>query len=164
MNFREFLWAMGEDGLADFIRVNTLSALEVFHEKYESLFRSYLFLGGMPAVVQAYLDSHLYSEARQIQLKLLRGYEHDFSKQVSSPMDVEHIREVFASIPTQIARETQSNKFIYLQVKPGGRGREYKDAIRWLVDAGLVIKVNKISQPGIPLKTYENAQSFKLYL
>lgn len=53
---------------------------------------------------------------------------------------------------------------MYSKVRQGGRGRDYKDAISWLVDAGLILRVNKVSKPGIPLKTYEDDQSFKLFM
>ena len=66
------------------------------------------------------------------------------------------------STPAQLGRENK--KFIYSAVKTGARARGYEDAIRWLQDAGLVLKVNRISKPGLPLAAYEDKESFKIYL
>lgn len=164
MTFREFLRALGEDQLADLIRPDSLDIISALGEKYEDLLRIYLFTGGMPEAVQKYVDTRLLAEVRHIQSNLLRDFEYDFSKHVDSPLETEHIRELWRSIPTQISRETGSKKFVYSKVRQGGRGRDYKDAISWLVDAGLILRVNKVSKPGIPLKTYEDEQSFKLFM
>lgn len=164
MTFSEFLRALGKDRLADLITQKDYELMHVMSESFEDALRSYLYVGGMPAAVQAYISTGLLSEARQIQDSLLIDYEHDFSKHVSSPLEAEHIRETWRSVPLQIARENGSKKFIYSQVRPGGRGRDYKDAISWLADAGLVTKVNKITRPGIPLSAYEDPSNFKLYL
>lgn len=164
MTFSEFLRALGKDSLADLIIQKDYELMHAMSESFEDALRSYLYVGGMPAAVQAYISTGLLSEARQIQDALLIDYEHDFSKHVSSPLETEHIREIWRSVPLQIARENGSNKFMYSQVRPGGRGRDYKDAISWLTDAGLVTKVNKITKPGIPLSAYEDSSNFKLYL
>ena len=118
----------------------------------------------MPEAVQAYVDMHMLGAARNVQQRLLLDYEHDFVKYVRSASETKHIRELWRSIPTQIARETGSNKFIYAQVTRGGRGRAYKGAVSWLTDSGLVTRVQRITRPNIPLRAYEDDSSFKLYL
>ncbi|WP_028263505.1 ATP-binding protein [Atopobium fossor] len=164
MTFSEFLRALGDNSLADLIIEKDYELISAMGESFEDRLRSYLYVGGMPAAVQAYISTGLLSEARQIQDALLIDYEHDFSKHISSPLEAEHIRETWRSVPLQIARENGSKKFIYSQVRPGGRGRDYKDAISWLADAGLVTKVNRITRPGVPLSAYTDPTSFKLYL
>ena len=69
---------------------------------------------------------------------------------------------VWRSLPGQLARENK--KFLYSAVKSGARARGYEEAIQWLVDAGLVLKVNRISKAGLPLSAYEDLGAFKLYL
>ena len=164
MIFREFLHAVGQGQLAELIRPDAIELVSAMGETYEDLLRSYLFTGGMPEAVQAYVDTHMLGAARNVQQRLLLDYEHDFAKHVRSASEAEHIRELWRSIPTQIARETGSNKFIYAQVKRGGRGRTYKDAVSWLTDSGLVTRVQRITRPNIPLRAYEDDSSFKLYL
>jgi predicted AAA+ superfamily ATPase len=118
----------------------------------------------MSEVVQVYIDTNLLAESRKVQLRLLRDYEFDFSKRVSTPVDSERIREVWRSVPMQISRESGINKFVYAKVKTGGRGREYRDAVSWLADAGLATRVSRVSRPGIPPLTYADDRSFKLFL
>lgn len=69
---------------------------------------------------------------------------------------------VWDSIPAQLAKENK--KFIYGMLKKGGRAKEFEDAIQWLVDAGLVFRVNRINKVCMPLKFYEEFNAFKLYL
>ncbi len=164
MTFKEFVEAMGEPRLSQLLGRDSLDLASALGEKYEDLLKLYLYVGGMPEAVQAYIDTHLLGESRKVQQRLLRDYEFDFSKHVSAPADSERIREVWRSVPTQISRETGINKFAYSKVKAGGRGREYRDAVSWLVDAGLVTRVPRVSRPGIPLLTYADDRSFKLFL
>lgn len=49
-------------------------------------------------------------------------------------------------------------------MKKGGRAKEFELAIQWLVDAGLVYKITKVTKPELPLKFYEDLSAFKLYL
>ena len=164
MTFKEFVEAMGEPRLSQLLGRDSLDLASALGEKYEDLLKLYLYVGGMPEAVQAYIDTRLLGESRKVQKRLLRDYEFDFSKHVSAPADSERIREVWRSVPTQISRETGINKFAYSKVKAGGRGREYRDAVSWLVDAGLVTRVPRVSRPGIPLLPYSEDRSFKLFL
>ena len=164
MTFREFVEAVGQPQLARLLRADSLELASAMGEKYDDLLRTYLFTGGMPEAVQAYLDTNLLAESRKVQLRLLRDYEFDFSKHVAAPADSERIREVWRSVPTQVSRESGINKFAYSKVKAGGRGREYRDAVSWLVDAGLVTRVSRVSRPGIPLRAHADERSFKLFL
>ncbi len=95
-----------------------------------------------------------------MQNRLLYDYEHDFSKYVD-PLLAEKIRLVWESAPAQLGRENK--KFLYSAVRKGARARGYEEAIRWLQDAGLILKVNRISKPGLPLAGYEDKDAFKLY-
>lgn len=164
MTFKEFVRAMGQDQLAQLLDASTLDLASAMGEKYEDLLRLYLFVGGMPEAVQVYADTGALFESRRVQLRLLRDYELDFSKHVPTLQDAERIREVWRSVPTQVSRESGINKFVYSKVTVGGRGRDYKDAVSWLVDAGLVTRVNRVTRPGIPLRSYVDERSFKLFL
>jgi uncharacterized protein len=164
MTFAEFLMALGEGRYADLLKAETLDLACAMAEHYDDLLKLYFYVGGMPEAVQAYCDSRLLAESRKVQLRLLRDYELDFSKHVVTPVDTERIRETWRSVPTQISRESGAGKFMYSKIKTGARGRDYKDAVLWLADAGLVTKVNRISKPGIPLRTYEDEGSYKLFM
>jgi len=75
---------------------------------------------------------------------------------------VPKIRLVWNSIISQLAKENR--KFIYGQLKKGARAKDFETAINWLVDAGLIIKVNRIEKPTLPLNSYADFDAFKLFL
>lgn len=111
------------------------------------------------------LQQHLrtwYSDSSgKQQNRLLFDYEHDFSKYADAAL-AEKIRLVWNSTPGQLARENK--KFVYSAVRTGARARGYEEAIQWLVDAGLLLRVNRIAKPGPPLSSYEDRGAFKVYL
>jgi predicted AAA+ superfamily ATPase len=65
-------------------------------------------------------------------------------------------------MPSQLSRENK--KFLFKLAKEGARAREYEDALQWLVDVGLLIKVYRSSRPGLPLSAYDDLSAFKLYM
>lgn len=91
---------------------------------------------------------------------LADSYERDFAKHGGARMFAK-VSRVWNSLPAQLARENK--KFVYGIVREGARAREYEDAIQWLADAGLIIRVQKMTRPGIPLAAYDDASSFKTY-
>lgn len=159
MTFYEYLKAMDES-LAGLLASRDLGLIDAFAEKFTDALKAYYFVGGMPEAVEAYVRTGDFSEARRVQDRLLFDYEHDFSKH-ASPLLSERIREVWGSTPSQLARENK--KFVYTAVRTGARARNYEEAITWLVDAGLLCRVNRISKPGLPLDAYADLNAFKLY-
>ena len=102
----------------------------------------------MPAVVKAFFTSHQLSEVRDIQNQILFDYQRDFSKH--APLsEVPRINMVWNSIPSQLAKENK--KFVYGALKKGARATQFEMAIEWLIDAGLIYKVPRVSEPRKPL-------------
>jgi hypothetical protein len=97
---------------------------------------------------------------RQIQLNIIAAYEADIAKHAG--IDTLRARMVFQSIPSQLAKENK--KFIFGALKKGARANEYEKAIQWLVDAGLIYKVSRVSKVAMPLKFYIQQDAFKLFL
>ena len=122
--------------------------ITVFKNDFEKLVKMYCYIGGMPEVVQNFVDNRNYKKVREIQKNILASYENDFSKHVSSNT-VEKIRMLWRAIPSQLAKENK--KFIYNVIKTGARAKEYELALLWLKDAGLVYQVNRIKKPDLPL-------------
>ncbi|MEC4176801.1 ATP-binding protein [Adlercreutzia sp. R7] len=160
MTFDEFLIATGNEIMRNTLHEGDFSLVNSFTERYIEQLRRYYFIGGMPDAVQTYLDSNDLREVRAVHNRLLFDYEHDFSKYAPAAL-AEKIRLVWNSIPGQLARENK--KFIYAAVRTGARARGYEEAIQWLVDAGLIIRVNRISKPGLPLASYAEKEAFKTY-
>jgi hypothetical protein len=101
------------------------------------------------------------NKVRQIQKGILTAYEQDFSKHAPNDI-VPRIRMLWNSIPAQLAKENR--KFIYGLIRQGSRAKDYELAISWLTDCGLIHIVNNVTQPGIPLKAFEEFNVFKIFL
>ena len=161
LNFREFLYAMEEQGLADALETKDYTLIDNFSDKYLFWLKNYYYIGGMPAVVDAFRMHRDYAEARQIQNDIVRQYEGDFGKHIDTHT-LPRIRLVWDSVPMQLAKENK--KFFFGQIKKGARSSEYELAIQWLVDCGLVYKVNRVNEPNMPLKAYKSMNAYKLFL
>lgn len=161
MDFEEFLMAKGEQQLLRIMHDHDFDLLTALHEKCKDLLRQYYYVGGMPEVVKSYIDNGQLKPVRAIQNEILSNYAGDFSKHAPY-QEVPRISMVWQSILGHLSRENK--KFIYGALKKGGRAKEFEVAIQWLVDAGLVYKVNKCTKPQLPLKFYEDFTAFKLYL
>lgn len=161
MNFREFLMAMGEDGLAQLITEKKYAYMSDFREKYIFWLKNYYYVGGMPEIVSYFSAHKNYDEVRKMQNNILEQYENDFGKH-TPPNELPRIRMVWNSIPLQLAKENK--KFFFGKIKEGARAKDFELAIEWLQDCGLITKVYKVSKPAVPLKAYLDFTSFKLYL
>ena len=161
LNFIEFLYAMNEERLVTLLESNDWQLITTFKNQYIQLLKQYYYTGGMPEVVREY-SMHLdFKEVRDIQQHILSAYEQDFSKHAPHEI-VPRIRMLWNSIPAQLSKENK--KFIYGLIKEGARAKDYELALSWLIDCGLIHKVNRISKPAIPLKAYEDFSAFKLFL
>ena len=161
MSFDEYLLAMDETALAGYLKDWKNPEINLFRERYRDYLREYLYVGGMPEAVDAFRQDRDPIAVREIQEAIVRQYEGDFGKHVS-PSQLPRIRMTWNAIPSQLAKENR--KFFFGQIKPGGRMKEFEIAIQWLVDAGLVYRVNKVTKPGMPLKSYVDMAAFKLFL
>lgn len=161
LNFREFLYAMDEQSLADALATKDYALIDNFSEKYLFWLKNYYYVGGMPAVVDEFRQNRDYVEVRQIQNDIVRQYEGDFGKHVDA-RTLPRIRLVWDSVPLQLAKENK--KFFFGQIKKGARSSEYEIAIQWLVDCGLIYKVNRVNEPNMPLKAYKSMNAYKLFV
>lgn len=161
MTYEEFLVAMGRQSLLKALHEQDWEIINNMNEVYIDLLRQYYYVGGMPEVVLAYTEGRGSQEVRQIQEKILAAYRYDFSKHAPSN-EVPRINMVWDSIPSQLAKDNK--KFIYGAMKKGARASQFEEAIQWLIDAGLVYKVNRVNDIKMPLKFYEDFSAFKLFL
>lgn len=159
--FREFLSAVGEEGLVSLLDNKDTALMEVFQDKYIDWLKKYYFIGGMPEVVATFIDNKDFSEVRYLQKRIIELYEDDFSKHTTEN-ELPRIRMVWNSIPMQLAKENK--KFFFGKIKEGARAKDFELAIEWLQDCGLIKKVYNVSKPAMPLKAYIEFSAFKLYL
>lgn len=161
MDFEEYLMATQNEMLLDLIRSHDTEMINATREKFIEQLRCYYFVGGMPEVVKEYSLNGDFGNVRKIQIELLTSYERDFSKHAPSAI-ISRLRMLWHSIPSQLAKENK--KFVYGQVKSGARAKDYELALSWLVDCGLIYKVNRVKKPSIPLVAYEDTSAFKLFV
>ena len=160
LSFYEFLTALGKGRFVSLLKDQEYSTASNFRQVYIDYLKQYYYIGGMPEVVQAFVDNKDFNEARTIQQRILSAYEQDFSKHAPNEA-VPRIRMIWNSIPSQLAKENK--KFIYGLIKEGARAKDYELALLWLSDCGLVHKVNRVTVPNLPLKAYEDLRAFKLF-
>ena len=160
-SFREFLLAMDEKSLVMALDSKDFSIIDNFSDKFLFWLKNYYYIGGMPAVVDSFRRNKDYVKTRQIQKDILRQFEQDFGKHADAK-NLPRIRMVWQSIPIQLAKENK--KFFFGQIKKGARSSDFEIAIQWLMDSGLIYKVNRVNEPHRPLKAYINMSAYKLFI
>ncbi len=163
LDFEEFLMATNNDLLIEEIKkgyATNTKLSKILHEKSLDLYSDYLAIGGMPEVVVEYTKSNSLIDAIDIQTKILELYKNDITK-YTSYQDANKILSAFESIPNQLAKDNK--KFQYKLIQKGGTSTIFGYAIDWLVNSGICNKCYK-TNIGIPLKMYEQLDSFKLYM
>ena len=165
LDFEEYLWANGYNNdaisyLKSFFDENREVPREL-NEKYQNLFREFMIIGGMPEVVQTFIDTKNYNSASIIQSKILADYQDDISKHAKGAEKIK-VRQCYDSIPKQLAKEYK--KFQYSVVEKGKTSKKFGGSIKWLCDSCLVNKCSNVSESYIPLLGYEIDDQFKLYM
>lgn len=161
LTFQEFLCALREERFAEILQGTDMEMVTMFKSKYIDRLREYYYVGGMPEVVQTYAETKDFNQVREIQKNLLNYYQQDFSKHAEISL-VPRLNLVWNSIPMQLAKENK--KYIYGQVRKGARAKDFELAIQWLLDCGLIHKVQRAGKPALPLKAYLDLDVFKIYL
>ena len=163
LDFEEFLWASGEEGLAAVVRASydALRPLpEALHRKAERLFREYMLVGGMPQAVEAYLAERDFGEVDRVKRDILALYRNDIEKFGAS--DATRIKRVFSTLSGQLARHDR--KFRLSSLDKSARGREYADAFFWLSDACISCTCYGVGDPAVGLSSTMDEGSFKCYM
>lgn len=165
LDFEEFLWAMGIDEKA-------ISYLKEYFDKREKVptamhdsmmkyLREYIVIGGMPAVINKFLETKNFSEVQIEQQKIIDSYLDDISNYALTS-EKPKIKNCYLSIPKQLAKENK--KFQFSVVEKNSTARKFGNSIEWLRDANLVRLCYNVSAPVFPLVVYEKENWYKLYL
>jgi len=160
LSFYEFLEALGRDDLVKTLEERNEHLLAGINDLYIDYLKKYYFTGGMPAVVNEYVSTNDLNKVRMIQQEILTNYKGDFSRHIE-PKDIVKVRMIWDSIPVHLAKEKK--KFVYKDIKTGGRAAEFENAMDWLANTGLIYKLNKADTPKIPLISFQSLNSFKIY-
>lgn len=160
MSFSEFLLAKGRNQLLDVLEKQEWNLVNVEHNVLVRYLREYYFTGGMPEAVEKYIMTQDVKAVRDVQLEILDAYLRDMSKHTKT--QYQRISQVWNSIPTQLSRENK--KFIFGAVKKGARATDFELALQWLLDAGLIYKVERLRDISLPLNFYADQSIFKIYI
>ena len=164
LDFEEFLWANGiSDAVIDSVKScfeNEQIVPEGIHKAMMELLYRYVIVGGLPEVVNCFLETKNIELIYKVQRNLIAEYEEDMVK-YADDADKPHIRECFESIPKQLAKENK--KFQYSVVKKGGRASQYIGSIQWLEDAGIVRRCYNTQITELPLEGNSIKECFKVY-
>lgn len=167
MNFEEFLWAIGEEKLAEIIGESFSkkeAMVEILHNKAIKYYQDYLLVGGMPQAVLNYIknDKDVMKFDKEIHNSIIMSYIADMRKYTISAAETIKINEIYESVPRQLAKE--NTKFKYNIIKQNANKRDYELPLDWLSSAGLVYKAIKVEKSQSPLKAYIEQSNFKIYL
>ena len=162
MDLEEFYWAFGmqnQTGEAREAIENLRHPLII--NGFKDVFQQYLAVGGMPAVVNEWVESKNIHRVELILKYILADYKDDFSKHTTHT-ESRKIANLWRTVPQQFAKE--NHKFTYKTVEPSARGRDYAFALDRLLDAGLIYKINLTAHGNkFPLSFYADNDDFKIY-
>ncbi len=161
MSLEEFMCAAGKKMLWDAMVAQEWDMVATFHDELLQMLRIYMYVGGMPEVVKQWVDNQDFFAVREKQQNILRSYVADFSKHIPDDQ-VPRVNMVWDSLPAQLAKENK--KFIYGIIRDGARAKDFELAIMWLYNCGLVLKSHRVKVPSMPLKAYQDFQTFKLFM
>lgn len=162
MSFKEFLWALGENALAEGILTRDLSNpfISVVHEKALRLFGEYIAIGGMPQAVQIWRDEKNYHRCQEVHHDLIRAYKQDFEK-YARKSQIHYVEHLFQEAPSQLG-----GKFQFSKIPGDYRKRELAPALKLLEKANVVtrVQVQQTTANGFPLGACANPEYFKIIM
>lgn len=164
LDFEEFCWSQGvPDAILDEVRAcyeRRVPVEESLHKRLVRLYRFYLAIGGMPEAVQRYIDSSRdLSAARAVASDIVELYREDIAKYARRRSL--QIKTIFDNIPRQLAKENK--RFQLKSLSEGATFERYDDDFAWLVDAGVALPTNLVTEPKFPLGRTMRVDRFKLY-
>ncbi len=164
LDFEEFLWAKGiEPDIIDSLSkhyVDRTKVHDALHVKFLSLLNEYLILGGMPEVLQVYVDTFDYVQADAVQRRLHRDYISDIARFADPNSKIKSV-SCYKSIPQQLSKENR--KFQYGIVEKGGTARKFESSVDWLDSAHFTVTANNVSKIEYPPEHFAKDNNFKLY-
>ena len=164
MDFEEFLWAKGykeeiiNDMLVHMINIEPLS--ETMYDVMLENFKEYMIVGGMPAIVNNFINNKNFSGVLKMQQQILLDYEEDITKYAEG-LDQSKILTVYKNIPVFLGNENK--KFQITKIQDGARNREYIGVLDWLNRAGIINICYSLDQVCLPLKGNYNPSNYRIY-
>lgn len=164
LDFEEFLWAEGYENGIPYLKElfdKKEKVPSALNEKYETLFREYMVVGGMPEVVADYVRKHDFTSVSAIQDKILENYRFDIARHAKGAEKIK-VRRCYDAVPKQLAKEI--TKFQYSTVEKGQTSKKYGGSVQWLKDSNIVNPCYHVREPYLPLMANADDDQFKLYI
>ncbi len=166
MDFEEFLKALGEEKLIEEIKKHYESneaLMTAIHDKALDLYKKYLVLGGMPAVIKNFIenDCHIAHVNFELQEQIITSYLADMSKYTENSEGIKNA-QIYKAMPRELARE--NNVFKYSLVDKDARKVRYESSLEWLLASNMILKCDLVQKNESPLKAFADISKFKLYL
>ena len=165
VSFKEFLVLYDEKlalFLENYVAAGKLEKVpEIFHTQLIEAYKIYLCCGGMPETIVRYLENRDWNEVDMVNNQILTAYTLDFAKHIDNK-DIPRLQRLWQNIQDNLAKEDR--KFKYALIEKNARGRDYENAVEWLVLSGLINRVFEVSTLRLPLSSCKNSNAFKLYL
>lgn len=165
LDFEEFLWANGiSEQIITLLHTHLQDQTPVpdaLHARMRELLLQYTVVGGMPDVVQTFVDTKRMDEVLQLQRDIVRSYEDDMVK-YADKKDKAVIKECFQSIPKQLSKENK--KFQYSVVKKGATASKFAGSLQWIEDAGIIARCYNLFITELPLDGNADQDTFKVYM
>lgn len=162
-DFEEFLWAMDNNTIMDFIRecYKRRKALgQALHRKAMDYFKEYMIVGGMPQAVEMYADTRDFEKVDKIKRNILNLYREDIRK-YAEDLNLK-VEQIFDTIPSQLQKHEK--KFNISSLDENARYRNYEGAFYWLNDACLVNIAYNTTEPNIGLGQRIDSNALKCYM
>ena len=164
LDFEEYLWALGYN---DEIKTEILAHMKTFTpfsesilKFYKELFLDYCIIGGMPEIVCDFVQNKTFQNTQELQKQIIIGYKADIRKYAQG-LDKTRISNAFNSIPFQLGKENK--KFQISKINNGAKFKDYRGAIEWLEDAGIINISKALQSPNLPLNGNAKADSCIIY-
>ena len=165
LDFTEFLWAMGisDDMIRDVAsyKDGMRKIPDGINSAMLKYFKEYMVIGGMPDVINRYLETHDYYQVHLFQERILRDYQDDIARYADNSDRIK-ARSCYQSIPRQLTKE--NHKFQYALVQKKGTARKFERSLGWLREAGMITYAYNVSTPTFPLTAYTKLDNFRIYL
>ena len=165
LDFEEFCWASGIGKTALEAVSACMESLtpvpDYLHDKLTDTFYRYLLVGGMPDVVQAFVDNNDLLRARNLQRGIVNMYKMDMAKYVSDTLEARQVQMVYESIPSQL--NSENKRFKYARLGKSLRFANLEFAFDWLEHVGVALTAFRVNEPTFPLAAHEDRNMLKLY-
>lgn len=163
MDFEEYLWALGDEITYDSIKTAFLKRKplgDALHRKVMKTFRNYMAVGGMPQVVDAFVNGKTFAQIDFIKRNILSLYEEDLAK-----YDIDNREKasvIYKTIPEQL--ENKNSHFKFSLVDKNARYQNYVDAVSFISESMIGNECINVTKPEVALELFSDRSNFKLYM